>query len=180
MFSQLLDWIASLSPSVASFVGTLTGSTLGLLALLLGALFNAHLNRKRDDRLREDEARAARRAIGAELSGIHDTLTRNADDLANPKGSFAVPDIAHQVRVFPAMVPKLGLLGVDRARAAIDAYAMVEQYCEALLLKGGELYARHPGRRMMMMPKEAAAGVARHNRAVAEAIAPAIAMMNGP
>ncbi|WP_295144979.1 hypothetical protein [uncultured Reyranella sp.] len=180
MFSQLLGWIGGVPPSVGSFIGTVTGSTLGLVALLLGALFNAHLNRKRDDRLRADEAQAARRAIAAELSGIVDTLARNADDLATPKGSFTVPDIAHQVRVFPALLPKVGLLGVDEARAAIDAYAMVDQYCEALLLKGGKLHDGRPDRRLVLMPKETAASVARHNRAVVEAIAPTIALMKAP
>jgi hypothetical protein len=44
--------------STMQFLGTLTGSLLGLLAILAGALFNAHLNRARDDRLRLEEARS--------------------------------------------------------------------------------------------------------------------------
>ena len=39
----------------------------GHFALLIGALFNAHLNRKRDDELRKREARALAVALRAEL-----------------------------------------------------------------------------------------------------------------
>jgi len=34
----------------AAFLGSLTGGLIGLVALLLGALFNTHLNRRRDHR----------------------------------------------------------------------------------------------------------------------------------
>jgi hypothetical protein len=53
MWSGFWDWLAKLSPSTGSFVGTLTGSTLGLVAILIGALFNARLNRPRDEAIRE-------------------------------------------------------------------------------------------------------------------------------
>ena len=52
------QWLQTASQGQASFVGTLMGSFLGLVALLLGALFNAHLNRCRDDRLRNEDRSA--------------------------------------------------------------------------------------------------------------------------
>jgi hypothetical protein len=51
MFEEFWKWLATLPAGSASFVGTLTGSSFGLLAILIGALFNARLNRSRDDRL---------------------------------------------------------------------------------------------------------------------------------
>jgi hypothetical protein len=42
----------------------------GLLALLLGALANAGLNRNRDDRLRREDHRAIATALRAELEGF--------------------------------------------------------------------------------------------------------------
>jgi hypothetical protein len=43
MWADFLAWVGTLPPGSASFIGTLTGSFLGLGALLLGALFNARL-----------------------------------------------------------------------------------------------------------------------------------------
>ncbi len=56
-------------------LGTLIGSSLGLIAILAGALFNAQLNRKRDDLLRENDASALRAALIAELTGFRDAFT---------------------------------------------------------------------------------------------------------
>jgi hypothetical protein len=72
------DWVLGLAPGIwhglrdasqgqATFLGTLTGSSIGLIALLIGALFNAHLNRRRDDRLRREEQRTVAAALQAEL-----------------------------------------------------------------------------------------------------------------
>ena len=46
---------------------------LGFIALLLGALFNAHLNRTRDDALREADRKAVASALKAELASIQGT-----------------------------------------------------------------------------------------------------------
>jgi hypothetical protein len=43
MLSTFWEWLQTASPGQATFVGTLTGSFFGLVALLLGALFNASL-----------------------------------------------------------------------------------------------------------------------------------------
>ena len=63
-------WLEDLSGGAANFVGSFTGAAVGLIAILIGALFNAHLNRRRDDRLRRLEARAAATALRAELSAV--------------------------------------------------------------------------------------------------------------
>jgi hypothetical protein len=65
----------------ANFVGSFTGAAIGLIALLIGALFNAHLNRCRDDRLKEQDCIAVASTLFAELQGIHRTLIENAQHL---------------------------------------------------------------------------------------------------
>jgi hypothetical protein len=58
LISGFWQWLEDASQGQATFIGSLIGSSIGLIALLLGALFNAHLNRRRDDRLRREEQRA--------------------------------------------------------------------------------------------------------------------------
>jgi hypothetical protein len=140
------DWLAALPPGSASFVGTLTGSFLGLVALLLGALFNAHLNRKRDDRLREDDRIALAQAIHAELSGLHRSFVENAQHLTeNPPvegGGFVVP--CPTDRIFPEMLPTIGLLRSETIKAVMGAYILTEQYHYKLILLGGKLQPDMP------------------------------------
>jgi hypothetical protein len=165
MLSEFSKWFAALPSSTATFLGTLTGSALGLVALLIGALFNAHLNRKRDDRLRREDTRSVISALKAELSGISETLQRNADGLDNPQGDFVAPDIAHSVRVMPYLLPKLGLLDVVTTQEVIGIYVSIDQYCEALMMGGGTIAPNNRSdRRLIAMPLERAAFVARTNR----------------
>jgi hypothetical protein len=81
MWKTFWDWLGSLPTSSASFVGSLTGATFGLGAIIVGALFNASLNRRRDDHLRKIEARTLAGALKAELAGLKQSLIENADGL---------------------------------------------------------------------------------------------------
>lgn len=160
-------------------MGTLTGSTLGLIALLIGALFNAHLNRKRDDKLRDVDRVAVASAIYAELTGVHRTLLENAKRLIDhppPVGEgFVVPDLAHSVQVFSHMLPKIGLLRADTMRTVMDAYVLIEQYVEGLILLGGTMRPDMPeGRRAIYIDAEHAETVSAINQVRAEGIKEAI------
>lgn len=173
----LWDWLVSLPPGAAGFVGTLAGSSFGLIALLLGALFNARLNRKRDDRIRDEEARAIRTALKAELSGIYDSLVRNADMLEQdpPTGDFTVPDPSHGVRVMPVALPKLGLLSEATIRQTLDAYVSLDQYAEGLLLMGGQIMENNrEGRVLIRMPGRRGKAVAEMTRNMAAILRPVI------
>jgi hypothetical protein len=173
------DWLGALPQSNASFVGTLTGSFLGLFALLLGALFNARLNRKRDDNLRDVDRAVAASAIYAELSGVHRTLLENAKRLTDqpPQAGemFVVPDLAHSVQVFSHMLPKIGLLGADTIRTVMGAYVLIGQYAEGLILLGGAMQPNMPeNRRLILVDAFYAKSVTAINEARAEAIKEAI------
>ena len=59
------------------FWGSLLGPVLGLVAILLGALYNACLNRKRDDRLREIDIRNSMVVLYSDLNNIFDIVYLN-------------------------------------------------------------------------------------------------------
>ncbi|HVJ78250.1 MAG TPA: hypothetical protein VM620_10500 [Hyphomicrobium sp.] len=105
MLFEFWNWLGGTLPQGASFLGALTGSSLGLVALLIGEMFNARLTRRRDDQLRKEKAAASRSALRATLSGISDILKRNSENLSSSKSqtAFYAPDIAHQVRVMPSL-----------------------------------------------------------------------------
>jgi hypothetical protein len=149
MWKSFWEWFAAQPPSSASFVGTLTGSALGLFALLCGAMFNAHLNRRRDDALRSADRITLATALYAELQGVHRTLLDNADGLSKrdsgPDGGFLVPEPT--VKVFPVMLPKLGLLSADAVRKVMDAYILNEEYIHRLVIRGGTMQTQMPPNR---------------------------------
>jgi hypothetical protein len=170
MWNDFWGWLATLPQGSASFVGTLTGSSLGLLAILAGALFNAHLNRKRDDALREADRTALAQALHAELQGVHRTLVENAQHLTDTPpdtdGGFVVPKPS--VTIFHEMVSKIGLLPIDVIRKVLDAYVLTEQYMDRLILGGGSLRTDMPeNRQLVYVPSALTKVVIEYNKATA-------------
>jgi hypothetical protein len=91
--SGFFVWLNQQPAGTASFIGTLAGSALGFCALLAGALFNAHLNHRRDDRQRQQERTALATALYAELELIREILLENCKTLQEPTQAegFFVP-----------------------------------------------------------------------------------------
>lgn len=50
------QWLSGLQGAQGAFVGSITGSLFGIIALVIGALFNFWLTRRRDARIRSEEA----------------------------------------------------------------------------------------------------------------------------
>src|SRR6476469_2052510 len=73
--SVFWSWLAETSPGQSTFLGSL----IGFLALLLGALFNAHLNRRRDDFLQRQDRKVVASALLAELVGLRHSLQSNTE-----------------------------------------------------------------------------------------------------
>jgi hypothetical protein len=166
MWTDFWDWLAKLPPGSASFIGTLTGSTFGLFAILIGALVNAHLNRRRDDAIREADRVALASALYAELSGVHRAFIENAEHLAKrppePGHGFAVP--APSVKIFTELISNLGLLKSDTISSVMTAYLLTEQYLEGLILLGGALQDNMPkDRQIVYLDAEHADTVRRMN-----------------
>jgi hypothetical protein len=152
MWDSFWEWLSKLPPGSATFVGALTGSSFGLIAILIGAFVNASLNRGRDDRLRDEERIAVASMLYAELKGIHRTLTENAQHMTDKPpdhdGGFMVPEPS--IKLLPEMMSKIGLLRADTIRTVMDAYVLTEQYLEQLILVGGSLQANMPENRQLV------------------------------
>jgi hypothetical protein len=152
MFTDFWDWLAHLPSGSASFLGSLTGSGIGLIALLIGAFENASLNRQRDDRLREEERLGLASTLYAELKGIHRALIENAEHLEthppDPDEGFAVPEPS--MKLLPDVLPRIGLLRAETIRKVMDAYILTEQYLQGLILAGGTLQPNMPKERDMV------------------------------
>jgi hypothetical protein len=173
--ADVWEWLQGLSGGAATFVGSLTGSAIGLIAILIGALFNARLNRRRDDELRKKETRGVAAALKAELAGRSSSLLDNAKQLENLQGdSFVVPDIAQSIRVMPDLTSKLGLLDENTIEIVINAYVVIEQYCDRLILDGGKLIGLPGKRRSVLMDARLAPRVKGANLGVNDAIQKAI------
>jgi hypothetical protein len=144
------EWLQGLSGGAANFVGAVAGSAVGLVALLIGALFNAHLNRLRDDRLRREETRAVAAALLAELKGAARVLNEAFSEThySNAKGErasvFWVPDFGASIRLMPVMLPKLGALPVETIGLVVDAYLAIEKHHALLYLKARKEAGEEP------------------------------------
>ena len=112
--------IAALPDSVAAFLGALSGAGGGLLAIIIGALFNAELNRQRDNRLRREEGRSLALALRGEMLSVADSyerhkmiLTDSIDDstsYAGPPGQIVRVKLRCSVAIFSKSSDRLGLL----------------------------------------------------------------------
>lgn len=178
-------WVQTLPSGAASFVGSLTGASIGLIAIVIGALFNAHLNRRRDDRLRKQDARASATALRAELSAINETLSRNiVHSQTSPPSSgqgYYVPDLSQAIRVFPHVLPKIGLFDVETIRPVLDAYAILEQYAESLVMgAGGQQHPAAPvNRRAIYVPGTHTSALTQLDRKTSDYIQAALAKLDG-
>ena len=140
---DFFEWINTLTPSAAQFLGAVVGVGGGLTAIVLGALLNAVLNRRRDDRLRDLEGRAVAAAIRGELSSMKISIAellpiwkKGERELSaiisrhSSPGSIGAPiDSSEYAKlppsyatIFEAHASKLGLLGSDLAGAITVVY----------------------------------------------------------
>lgn len=103
------------------------GAMLGFVGLIVAALWNFHLNRRRDDRLRREEALAVGAALYGELLLLRDQLARTARFVGNRYMAHGIdsrrtPDFdrhfLEQVQMpepllYGALASKIGLLRPD-------------------------------------------------------------------
>jgi len=138
LVSGFWQWLEDASQGQATFIGSLIGSSIGLIALLLGALFNAHLNRRRDNHLRREERETVAAALLAELVGIRNGLSGVVillKEAHEHETGSTVTDVV-RVRVLPDMVSKLGLLGPSTIHRVLSAYSEAEGLRDALMREG--------------------------------------------
>jgi hypothetical protein len=95
-------------------LGGLLGAVSGLLAIVMGALHNARLNRERDDRIEAAERRALAASIRGELRAIYGSYNirrgyfqQFGQEEGHPKSMFILPDFI----IYLNNATRLGLLG---------------------------------------------------------------------
>ena len=118
------------------------GAIIGFGGLVGGALFNAHLNRKRDERLRDDEAKAVASALYGEIALQRRSIARMANAVAHryvnhgvgkhrgdePFDRHLLEQIAlPALRLYPALAAKIGLLPAQLALEVVRFYARAEE-----------------------------------------------------
>lgn len=174
-------WIEGLKGGAPQFLGSLMGSLFGLMSIVAGAVFNAHLNRRRDDRLRREEARSVIAAIRAELSSIENGFSKKAKLLETDKQSdFFVRDISQAVRLVPELRKQLGLLGEEVVGTVMNAVLLIDEYAERLLFLKGQVTDKLPsGRTMIRIPAAQSKNVVRLNQVTANEISKAIGALDG-
>jgi hypothetical protein len=75
------------------------------------------------------------------------------------------------------MLPKIGLLDPATINNTVDAYLMMDQYSESLLVLGGTLSQKVTHRRLIEMPSNSAKHVV--NKKTSEAIQRALSNLDG-
>jgi len=117
------------------------GSLLGFIALIIGALFNFHLNRKRDAQLRGEEAVAIACALYGEIVLLRRGVARMANAVAARyfhhgfRGDDKEPYDKHFIeqfalpglKLYPALASKVGMLPSQLALEIVRFYSRVEE-----------------------------------------------------
>ena len=129
---------STIYPELKGWQGAI-GSLLGFAALIVGALFNFRLNRKRDERLRSEEMVAIASALYTEVVLMRQSVARAANAVAAAyfrhgfRGGepfdkhfvdqFALPEI----KLFPSLSNKVGLLPSSLAIEIVRFYSRLEE-----------------------------------------------------
>jgi hypothetical protein len=119
---------------------TAVGSVLGFIALVCGALINYNLNRKRDQRLRDEEIAAVGCALYGEMLLLRQSTARLAQFVGSRYLKRGFRDEGEQFdkyfremveipphRVYDALVGKIGILPAAIALEITKFYAHIEE-----------------------------------------------------
>lgn len=134
-------WLEGLQGGAAAFVA----SSFAFFAAIAAALFNAHLNRRRDKWLRRQEAHSLRTGLKAELNGWASSFSKNAAQIAEVKdddGHFLVPVNTPLIKLDAALI---GLLRAAEVDKVIAAYGVIAEQEFHLKMLGGNAIAHGTG-----------------------------------
>jgi hypothetical protein len=163
-------WLENLRGAAPVVVGSTVGATLGFISLVLGALFNARLNRLRDDRLLAEKKKSVSAALLAEIRILEQTLTGNNVTLSHTKSdSLLVSDPASIMKVFPRLLSDIHILDGDAVKEVSELHALLDQYAEGLIILGGNPVTFAPkGRLIIDFPGVKASELKRINESYIE------------
>ncbi|MEN5103795.1 hypothetical protein [Brucella anthropi] len=136
------QWLADLKPAQATVVGSCIAAIFGFGTLTVGALFNAHLNRKRDDRLEEIKRLSLLRGIFAEISLIRNLLAFQLQGYRSETHSEKEWHSSASPKTFTVLylanASNLSVLPKDALTQVIIFYAAVDEYEYNIKTDGGE------------------------------------------
>ena len=143
----MVDWYTELKGWQSGL-----GALVGFLALVLGALFNFHLNRRRDRDLRDGEMRSVAAAIYGEILLMRSEIALVAKLIARLEsvGREITPQFARDYTpkdpmIYPALASKMGLLSPELLIGMTSFYANYEEAKRYLPLIAEEREVRyHP------------------------------------
>lgn len=130
------EWLQGLNGGAAAFVGSATGSAIGLVALLLGALFNFGLNRRRDALLRREEANAVAAALYGEVLLIQRELAKIGNRVVQVRMRYPPAEFDRQFldenpipepTLYNALASKLGMLPPGEVLALTEFHAQLKE-----------------------------------------------------
>lgn len=136
--ASIWNWISHQGSATA--FGAVVTFVFGLTAVLIGALFNAHLNRRRDDRLRNEELKSVAAALYGEILLLREEIARMSKIVAKTyfqEGLYPRPRLKFDQNLlerntledpilYPALASKLGVLPADLVLAVTRFHADYE------------------------------------------------------
>lgn len=130
-----------------AWFGNVLGSAIGLAAILLGALWNARLNRKRDELIMNDEAKSVAAAIGAELSAYVESLCGRMMQAASGPEDRTQAAMQMMIMpapvVWPALAGKIGLLDALVSQRVAHSWVLVQWHMQLLEATVIDMQAGH-------------------------------------
>lgn len=130
------QWLSGSSEGAGTFLGSLAGALFGLVAILAGALFNAKLNRQRDNLLRNHDQKALAAILYGELVQMRFRVAWRWYSLqgAARTGEKRAPwDWTLPKReIFEANLAKLYLLKPEIAKKVAEVYGLMSDYEQGL------------------------------------------------
>ncbi|TAY66533.1 hypothetical protein ELG88_09680 [Rhizobium leguminosarum] len=128
----LWAWVAGLAPAQATVFGAAIGATFGFISLTGGALFNAKLNRDRDDRLGDLERLALLRSLATEITLIRNLISYQIREYQSPaaQGQTWRSSVSPKLfsLLYPANLSKLLGLPHDALTKVIIFHAAIDEY----------------------------------------------------
>ncbi len=119
-----------------AWFGDALGSAIGLVAILLGALYNARLTRRRDNKIMSDEQKSVAMAIGTEMAVYAEMLCgRLAQASAGGEGQTAgviVSLRAPEAVVWPRLAGKVGGLDSEVCAKTVKAWMLLQWHAQLL------------------------------------------------
>ncbi|MBX5172610.1 hypothetical protein HJB84_22520 [Rhizobium sp. NZLR1b] len=171
MIHDIFKLIQELEGGWPELLGSLAGSAIGLVSLMLGALYNARLNRNADRERERNDKFGIVEALLAEIASVKATLDKAAVGLLrmNPnEGYFPIPDPYPGIGIFQKFIDRIELFDEETIRAVSELYTVLDEYCGQLRVYGSHFDASLKGKVVMAASHPVAAFIIPLNQSLSQ------------